>query len=328
MSERTLAAPGTDTRPRRVRALAPAKLNLQLRVLGRRSDGYHELDTLLLAVDWCDELLVEERALDGVQLSVSGPAAAEIPLGQANLAWRAAERALACARALGKQARGLALALDKHLPSQAGLGGASSDAAAAFLAGMWVFGLEPDDPATRALAQAELAALGSDCAFFAQARSTGLARCTGRGEVVQPLEKVQAPRWLALLVPEAPASTAAVYAQLASCLSGVRALPTVTPGLLELELTRARAALANDLEPAALEAVPQLRRWRALLDGAGASHWCLSGSGSSFFGLYGEPERARAELEHLAHHARAQDLGLRAARVLRPAGGTLSLLPA
>jgi 4-diphosphocytidyl-2-C-methyl-D-erythritol kinase len=290
------------------RWLAPAKINPFLAVLGRRADGFHELATTMLALDWCDELEVRLGGAAPARLELSGPAASDdIPRDARNLALRAAARAGA--------STGVQLKLYKHVPSQGGLGGGSSDAAAALLAIDALRGAFAG-PAERAAALAEL---GSDCSFFGAAAS-GYALCRGRGELVTPLAAPSKPWWIALLVPKIGSPTAAVYAELATSLRAPDDPPSVPLELLELDETSARGRLHNDLEPAALRAVPALARVRAVLDGCGAAHWRLSGSGSAFFGLYDDAARAADELARLRDACARSAIAVRAARVCRPLG--------
>lgn len=305
-------------------ALAPAKVNLWLRVLGRRADDFHELDTALLALDWCDRVRARARPDTGsaagapsIRLVLGGPAlSADVPADATNLAWRAAAEVLEEALATGTVApgTGLELELEKHVPSRAGLGGGSSDAVAAALAARAALGLAPRWPGLVPLARR----LGSDTAFFAEAEG-GCARCTGRGERVAPLP---APSGLvvAVVTPALEASTAAVYGALDSGLPGPDPVPTVGPDLLALPVDSLRARLVNDLEPAALAAVPGLACWRDVLDRAGAEHFLLSGSGSSFCGLFEDVDSASRCLSELTDLARVRGLAWRAVRVAAPAG--------
>ncbi len=311
----------------RLHVLAPAKVNLQLRVVGLRPDGFHELDTSMLAIDWCDELWLGFRAAPGLGFAVDGAYAGEVPAGDGNLAWRAAARAKEDCAGPGPKDLGIQMHLRKHLPSGAGLGGGSSDAAASFLgcqALLDSLGASPrvSGQSLERAAQA-LASLGSDCVFFAQAAETGLARCTGRGELVQALEPSAHEWWIAVVVPSVQALTAAVYAarrtMAATRLSTDAPETRVAASLLDQPLYSARQALFNDLETAAFAVVPELGRWRALLDQGNLHHWRLSGSGSSFFGLYQDPNAARADLEQVGRAAKAAGLDWRAQRLARPA---------
>lgn len=302
----------------RVRVLAPAKVNPFLEVVGRRPDGYHEVDTLLCALALADRVTAE-RTHDGrIELEVAGPqASADVPRDPTNLAWRAAELVLAQGRARGALSAhdGVRIALEKNVPSGAGLGGGSSDAAAALFASQTVL----EVPFTRAQEQAALAALGSDCVFFSAARESGLARCRGRGELVEPWPALSQPWHVALLTPREPASTRDVYAALHASLSPGESLPMLKPRSLDGTEAEARAALFNRLEEAALSAVPVLRMWRETLDRCGAGHFRLAGSGSSFFGLYASEDAARLDLELIVRAARERRLEWRGTWLTRVA---------
>ena len=280
-----------------VRVRAPAKVNLSLAVLGKRSDGYHEIETCMQALELADLLELEREPGGRVRVELSGPfASADIPADSTNLAARAARAALDLARS----ADGLALRLEKHVPSGAGLGGGSSDAAAAWIGAATLLGLDPWSPQGESV----LAGLGSDCVFFWKAAKTGYARCHGRGELVEPAPAPANPRCVALIVPEVLCPTAAVYAAF-----------------------RGRSGLSNDLEPAALAAVPGLRPWRETLDSCGGTHWRLSGSGSAFFAPHDDPARAAAELGRLEAALRGRGLAPRGSWTLRVSGRGAEILP-
>lgn len=306
------------------RALAPAKLNPWLEVLGRRADGYHELETVMVALDLADGVAARAGGSGTVELRLVGPAAsADVPCDGRNLAWRGAAIALELARGegLGGPELGLELVLDKHVPSQAGLGGASSDAAAALLAGAAALGLdlgprEAPSPSGRR-ARAALAALGSDCAFFLEAAS-GAALCTGRGERVTPLLGPEPPWCVALIVPAVACPTGAVYAALVPPGAAARRPPpSLSGGRLPGAGEFGDRPLFNRLEAAALRAVPELGPWRDLLEGAAPGSFHLSGSGSSFFALLPDVAAARALLERVLATARGQSLPVRGAWVAR-----------
>lgn len=295
-----------------VRFLAPAKVNPRLSVLGRRPDGFHEVDTSMLALDWCD--VVEVARADVPRVAVHGPhATGDVPRDERNLAWRAAAIALERARA-GGTGGSLAVTIEKRIPSRAGLGGGSSDAAAALVAAARLLELELEPSFLRDA----LASLGSDCAFFAAA-PTGWARCRGRGERVESLGPSPGLD-LVVVVPKVECPTGAVYGALEFPLSDPPDAPTVDSVLSAAPPVEARAVLFNHLEAAALAAVPELGELRSWLDGEGCAHFRLSGSGSSFYGLL--PDRASAQecAQRLGRSAAARGLALRACRPVRAAG--------
>ena len=302
-----------------VRALAPAKVNPWLEVLGRRDDGFHELDMWMLCLDWCD--VVSVRCVEGgsigehaIGVELEG-ASADVPADQSNLAARGARIALDTARARGDE-RGLVVRVEKRVPSRAGLGGGSADAVAACLAAERALGVELAD---RERSEA-LARVGSDCPFFADARGTGFARCRGRGERVAPYPAVDGGWSVAVVVPELECPTARVYGALDPTSLRARGGAPFNRDLFGMDEADLRAGLFNRLEAAALSVVPALRSWRDLLSGEGAGHFRLSGSGSAFFGVFRDPEGARATLERLSGSAAAAGLGVRATRVARPLG--------
>lgn len=253
-----------------VSILAPAKINLVLRVLRRRDDGYHDIDTLFQAVDLCDELVVEP-AEQGVQLEVRG---AELGPAEENLAHRAARALLA---AVGS-ASGARIRLTKRIPVGAGLGGGSSDAAAV-LRGLaqLMGGIEPGT--LRAVAET----LGSDVPFFVG--DSPLARGTGRGEVLEP-QRPLAPADFVLVSPPVHVSTVDAYAALSSVRkeSGPEA---VRASSLRIGAWNELAGLAhNDFEPVISSRHPEIRRALSALESAGAEVALMSGSGSTCFGLF------------------------------------------
>ncbi len=304
------------SRPTLVRALAPAKVNLRLEVLGRRADGFHDIRTWMLALDRCDHIEARANSIGRVTLSLSGEqASADVPVDERNLAFRAASAALAAGREGGLlgDRDGVDLVLDKRIPSRAGLGGGSSDAAAAWFAASAALGIELEN-GTEALA-----ALGSDCAFFAGGRSTGFALCEGRGERVTSARAPSSAFFFALVVPEIACATAAVYAALDLRSGSPQMPPSLAQDWLRGPASRLRPFLWNHLEEAAIAAFPGLVPWRRLLDGHGAADWRLSGSGSAFFGVYDRREEAEAALAAVVGAAEERALPLRAAWVSAPA---------
>lgn len=247
-------------------AEAFAKVNRSLVVLGKRPDGYHELDTLFQAVGLTDRLTFEES--DGLTLDVDDPS---IPAGPENLVLRAAR---ALGEATGVRPRA-AITLEKRIPSGGGLGGGSADAAVTLLglSALW----ELDLPLER-LARVG-GALGSDVPFFLHG---GTARGLGRGERIVPLPDLP-PQAVVLVMPPFPVSTPAVFRRLEAPAwdGGGGAVPDAGD-----------APDRNDLEPAAEALFPALRDVREALQRAGAIRARLSGSGSTVFGLY--PDLAAA----------------------------------
>lgn len=268
---------------------AHAKVNPLLRVLGKRHDGFHELETVLLALDLSDRITVTLTggAAGSVTVETTGPfATADIADDEDHLAVRGARVALECAG----MDRALHVAVEKNIPSRAGLGGGSADAAAA-AAGVLALSAASGHPIVPDLEERVafgLGGVGSDCAFFYVARDTGAGAASGRGETVLPL-RTGTPRDVVLVTPECVCSTPDVFQALgrtpghlsSSTLDAVEAVDRLGGSTVELQRW-----MANDLEPAARRAVPDLERWFTLLDGLGLGHMRLAGSGSSFFGVF------------------------------------------
>ena len=263
------------TLPDAVRTLAPAKVNLWLRVLGRRSDGFHELDTLFQAVDLCDEVTVARGPGSGVRLTVEG---ADLGPPRDNLAYRAA---LAFRDAAGPAAGSHAVdvRLRKRIPAGAGLGGGSSDAAAVLrcMNALWASTL------SAAVLSEVGASLGSDVAFFLGEAT--LARGRGRGEILEPLPALP-PGDLVLVLPPVHVATGPAYGALARH----RAMHGADAGLPPPGGGVSWGALAetavNDFELVVPSAHPPVGAALVALRGAGASPALLSGSGGACFGAF------------------------------------------
>lgn len=266
---------------------AHAKINLDLRVLGPRLDGYHELRTVFQSIALHDVLECVPR---------EGPLAIEcetagVPLDGSNLVWRAAE---ALWRALRRRTpvRDVLIRLRKNIPLQAGLGGGSSDAAAALmaLARLWKVPLRPAQLTDVA------ATLGADVPFFL---AGGTALGLGRGDEVYPLADL--PRhWIVLLVPGFGVSTADAYNWYDSerdlSRGGSAREAQHVPGPWP---SRA-AQMINDLEAPIARHHPELDQMRNALRRAGALAAAMSGSGSAVFGLFQKRADALAAVERLS----------------------------
>ena len=255
---------------RRLRLLAPAKINWTLEVLRKRPDGYHEVRSVLQTIDLCD--IVTLRDADDVELALSGdagPLADEPP--ERNLAVRAAQ----ALRARTGTTRGVRIEIEKHVPVAAGLGGGSSDAAAVIRGCNVLWDTHQDD-----LNLIEIAGeIGSDPPFFIVG---GTASVSGRGEIVSPLSDA-APAALVLATPREHhrgEKTAAMY--------GALTPSHYTEGVATLELEEVvragrainDAELANVFEHVASALQETARAMAALRDAGLTPH--LVGSGPSF----------------------------------------------
>jgi 4-diphosphocytidyl-2-C-methyl-D-erythritol kinase len=260
-----------------------AKINLTLRVLGRRPDGYHEIETVLQTITLRDRLSFRALDSDTVELACDAP---DIPADGTNLVHRAA----AALRERFGVRQGALIKIGKRIPAGGGLGGGSSNAAVALVALSHLWGLE-----TGAAELSEIgASLGSDVPFFL---SGGTGRGTGRGERIEPL--ADAPRAHLLVVsPPVKVATAEAYKLLnAPALTKVGAAVNFYVSREGAIFDRPlREALANDFEPAVTRNFPEIERARDALTQAGAQAAMLSGSGSSVFGVFdsrGGAKRAR-----------------------------------
>lgn len=258
----------------------PAKINLYLAIPGARPDGYHDIVTVMQTIDLCDEILVETRGQGEISMECD---AAGLPVDSGNLCVRAA----AAMRRRAAHADGVHIALKKRVPVAAGLGGGSSDAAGVLLGlnRLWKTGLGRDE------LEGIAARLGSDVPFFI---TGGTARCAGRGEKIAPL--AGAPRLAYVLVtPPIAVATAGVYAALDAA-PAPREAPDEAGFLRALESgdpARVAARLYNRLEDAPGPHRGEIDRLKALLIARGALGACMSGSGSSVFGVVADLDGAR-----------------------------------
>jgi 4-diphosphocytidyl-2-C-methyl-D-erythritol kinase len=251
-----------------------AKINLDLSVLGRRADGYHDVRTVLQALDLHDSLRIDAV---GGPFRLEGDAGA-MPLDSSNLIWRAAETLW---RAAGRRgpARGARIRVVKRIPSRAGLGGGSSDAAATLvgLNAMWRLRMRFDQMAAVA------ATLGADVPYFLYG---GTALALGTGEQVFPLADLPR-RYVVLAQPAIGVATADAYRWLSDARAeGAHPRPPASwPSL--------PAGGGNDFEPVVERRHPEIAAARHRLERAGAETARMSGSGSAVFGLFTRLRPAR-----------------------------------
>lgn len=271
----------------RITLEAPAKVNLYLEVGAVRRDGYHGVRTVMQAVELCDLVEVELGGVGGMALEVEGDA----PAGEDNLCLKAAA---AFARAVGEPLAGR-IRLVKRIPTAAGLGGGSSDAAAVLRA---LNRLRGEELGREALLRTA-ASLGSDVPFFLLG---GTALGEGRGERVSPLAQAP-PLPLLLLNPGRGLETGEVYRRFDLCggdeppEGGPRGLIAALP-LGEADMVA--PFLFNSLQRAALELAPETRRLLERGGRAGARGALVSGSGPSVFLLAGDDASARRLEEEMA----------------------------
>lgn len=257
-----------------IRLRAPAKINLCLAVTGRREDGYHDVFSLMAAVDLCDTLRVVPGGT-GVTVHCSAPG---VPEDETNLAARAARAFFAAAG----RPPAAGIHIDKRIPVGAGLGGGSSDAAAV-LRGLNRHFRNPIDPATlHRLA----AGLGADVPFFLSARP---ALATGIGDRLTPFDGL-APASVVIVYPGVCVPTAEVYRRLKMRLTTCQKKSKVS-ALKARSFDPARH-LCNDLEPVAGRLYPVIPEAKSALLELGAAGALMTGSGSAVFGLFADARQA------------------------------------
>jgi len=264
-----------------LRVPAFAKLNLRLDVLGRRADGYHELRTIFQSLSLHDALKIELERGTGIELRVEGNTTLSAEATQKNLVWRALD---ALQRELKLRGR-IRATLEKRIPVGRGMGGGSSDAAAA-LAGL--LRLSGKRLAVERLAEIG-AGLGADVPFFLFG---GRALGVGRGDEIYPLPD-QAKRNVVVVSPRGiSVSTADAYRWLDEHLTREKA-PSRLWSFCALCWSPQETKLSNDFEKPVFRRHPRLAEIRRELLRAGAAEAALAGSGSAVFGVYRNPAQAR-----------------------------------
>lgn len=260
--------------------LAPAKVNLTLRILAKRPDGYHEIESLVQKVGLYDRITLSENPGGGIELSCSD---SDLPTGPENIAYRAAE----IFRETMDVTTGIGIHLEKKIPHGGGLGGGSSDAAAVLMGLSLLWDLVPQREMTLRMAQR----LGSDVALFLHPSPAVI---TGRGEIVRPagfgLNAVYV-----IVYPGFPVSTEEAYSNFR--LTKIPGNYTISKpyGTVDGHPPPDRWCdlLFNDLEDSVLQDHPVIAQCKELLLTYGARASLMSGSGSAVFGLF--EDRAASE---------------------------------
>lgn len=249
-----------------------AKINLGLRILRRRPDGYHDIESCMLPIGWADQLTVEiATGATEDSYEIAG-LAGELPI-ERNLIYKAVQ----LLRAHYHEIPPLRFKLEKRIPSEAGLGGGSADAAYTLLAvnELCHLGLATTQLETLA------GELGSDCPFFIQSRPVLV---TGRGEVLTPLTMPSAlhSKWLLVVKPPIGMSTAEAYRQVTRHPEAEGKLAA----LLEQPIGEWRELIVNDFEPVVFAHYPELATLRDRLYHHGALYAAMSGSGTALYALF------------------------------------------
>lgn len=265
-----------------------AKINLGLRILRRRPDGYHDIESCMLPIGWADQLTVTlaSGATDD-RYEIEG-LAGELPI-ERNLIYKAVQ----LLRAHHPEIPPLQLKLEKQIPTEAGLGGGSADAAYTLLA--------INDLCRLGLSTAELETLagelGSDCPFFIQSRPVLV---TGRGEVLTPLTMPSSllGKWLLVVKPSIGMSTAEAYRQVTRHPEAEGKLAA----LLEQPIAQWRELIINDFESVVFAHYPELAALQDTLYHHGALYAAMSGSGTALYGIFADNPLSSVSSSPLAPH--------------------------
>lgn len=260
-----------------LRVLAPAKCNLFLRVLGKRPDGYHELETLFERLDLADEIAFAPQS-SGISLTCDDPT---LECGPSNLVTRAADL---LQQSCGVS-QGAAIRLTKRIPIAAGLGGGSSDAAATLLGlnQLWALGLSAE-PLWQLAAQ-----LGADVPFFLEPTPFAIGR--GRGDACEPIRSACPTLWQVLVTPPARLSTKDIYDGFDGVTTGrgltgeATSVTMLIHALRNGSLRELAEGWHNDLQPEAIRRCPVIHEILTSLQACGCLGSVVSGSGPSVVGL-------------------------------------------
>ena len=270
-----------------IRLLAPAKVNLTLRVLGRREDGYHEIESLVQKISLYDGITLSERDEPGIHLTCSDPS---LPTGPDNLAYLAAQLIMEDSQTREK---GISIHLDKAIPHGAGLGGGSSDAASVLMGLNTLWKLSRTREELAEFAQK----IGSDVPLFLHPSPSLI---TGRGEKIEP-SPILINATYVVVFPGFSISTQWAYSNFRLTKEPDK---YTLSGLYRIEKEALppdhwQSLLVNDLEEAVTTRHPEIGRCKEDLLRAGASASLMSGSGSAVFGLFENrqtAEKAAAQL--------------------------------
>ena len=258
---------------------APAKINLFLKVLGKRPDGFHDIESLVQAIDLCDDITLEKS--DIIEIVCDDPG---IPSDETNLAYKAAD---VLQRSF--YFPGVRIELKKRIPSQAGLGGGSSDAAFVLRGLCELYNLSPDVKDIISIA----AEIGSDVPFF---MSGGQALITGRGENVTAVH-LPTDYKLVIVAPPYGFSTKEVYAKVKINLTEINTNHLLSTRISTSRFYRMISSFSNDLETAVSDKSSGPWDIKQLLVDNGAIYCAMSGSGSAIFGIFSEVDDVTSHLK-------------------------------
>jgi len=277
---------------RSIRLKSPAKINLYLKVLRKRKDGYHQIKTVFERIDLFDEVLLKTRKDQRIKIYCRHPG---VPIDNSNLVYKAAELLKAD---FGSKSTGLDIRLKKRIPVAAGLGGGSSNAASVLvgLNKLWKLGLNKEKLRHYA------GKIGSDVPFFVTSSSFAIG--TGRGEKIKSLSKLGV-LWHILVVPYNNLSTKEIYSSLNLRLTkNEDNVNMLVRALKNFDLSRLKDCIINDLEDVASKKLPKLLHIKEKLKKLGVGVFCLSGSGPAIFGIL----KSKKEAEQKARQLKSRNL--------------------
>ncbi len=263
---------------------SPAKINLFLEILRKREDGYHEIVSLMQAIDLQDEIILERRD-KGVEISTDHP---DCPADESNLAYQAAQMLLKDL----KIKEGVSIHIKKKIPIAAGLGGGSSNAATTLIGINQLYELGIPSPKLHLMASQ----LGSDVPFFL---GSGPALVKGRGEKLEPVT-IFDDYWLALVYPGFKVSTKWAYETLKIYLTKIKKEFNLKNLENREEFFKALLCFGNDLEEVVKERYPVIGQIKDILISSGAVKSSMSGSGPTVYGVFEQ----KPEAEEVAREIR------------------------
>lgn len=276
---------------RTVEKRAYAKINLCLDVIGKRQDGYHEIDMVMQTLSICDVIKVTLTTTGKIELSGSNEEEhKDIKWNESNLVYRAAKIFI---DNYIKHFSGIKIEVEKNIPSAAGLGGGSSDAATTLMLLNELYEVNVSDKELMKLG----VSLGADVPYFIVG---GTARCKGIGEIVTPLKKVKNLSCV-LVKPDADISTALIYRE-----TDEQSVPTfnvnvdnMCRAINEGNLDGIYTNIKNRLENVTIKHVPEIKDIEEKLMKLGANATCMSGSGPTVFGLFEDDDIAQRAFEYI-----------------------------
>ena len=258
---------------------SPAKLNLALRIVGKRADGYHELQTIMQKISLYDEIELRLSSRQGISVTTDDPS---VPSDERNLAYQAALKILESAHI----STGVAIHIRKNIPAGAGLGGGSSNAAAVLKGLNKLLGCKLTSSSLKKLG----VTLGADVPFFLYTKNT--ARAGGIGERLSPVT-IERPLWFIVIYPGFSVATAWAYRNYKILTNKIKHIKL--PNSIS-DINQVLLYLVNDLEQVVLGQYPEIKKIKNDLIKAGACGSLMSGSGSSVFGIFPDEKRAQRAL--------------------------------